>query len=707
MSAVGAELPAALPTQRAAATSSPEKPTPGRCGFPWQLMVIDLTGEVLPCCYFHFAGTDTTLGNTNTSSIAEIWNGPAYRELRERHLSGNLSGYPCGNCLGYRTMGGVFPRFEWGDGFREEQGRCYIAQIPEGFWERNRDRPEQVALFEDGLPLAHPGSLHDEIREHGRGRYSVWRGFLYMAASDNSNPARNGRFYELRCGEDCASIANVEKNSDSARNIEIAYEEFCAGATTLAAQPSKITFIETSDCNIDCPACSQNDVRLNRIRHRPQTNPDVLARVPLLQELIWHGGEPYMMPRFRRFIDEFSRDMNPNFSFGFMSNGTMITAAEAKKLEKFDRFNVTLSIDSFIKESYERMRVGARHDHVMANLFRILAMQDWPKRKVVVAMIVGKSNFRDLAYNIRFGLDHDIRLMVNPITLYPPTEKLTLYSDFTGQTEGWEAVLEEAERLLEEARNADRRSLRHLDPTGAIRELRTIYEQQKREHAELVELIVDVEDPQDSLGEMRRPGLLVYGPTGPYSAVAYVELSGPGTHRLLIPKNRFSERLYYGLWADLFETGSEFAPEHRQIEPDEGDQIFRELQIPPYVAPSRPKNLHYVKSATGEGLALAQREGLLAAYAAIIERERQGGYGFHASHSDPRNSILSAADADPVPRSDAKAARTAWLGFLPNYFRPFVSNNILPQSAKGGSPNMFGRARKLLSSGQRSVDGRD
>ena len=200
---------------------------------------------------------------------------------------------------------------------------------------------------------------------------------------------------------------------------------------------------------------------------------------------------------------------------------------------------------------------------------------------------------------------------------------------------------------------------------------------------------------KDSLGEMRRPGLLVYGPTGPYSAVAYVELSGPGTHRLLIPKSRFSKRLYYGLWADLFETGSEFAPEHRHIEPDEGDQIFRELQIPSYVAPSRPKNLHYVKSATGDGLALEQRDGLLAVYAAIVERERQVGYGFHASHFDPKCSVPSATDADGfMPTTHAEAARTAWLGFLPNYFRPFVNNNVLPQSAKAGNPNP--RARQKI-----------
>src|SRR5262249_39895571 len=131
-----------------------------RCAFPWQLMVIDLTGEVLPCPYFHFAGSGESLGNTNRSSLAEIWNGPGYRALGERHAAGDLQGHPCENCMAYRTMGGQFPAFEWGDGFRPEQGLCYLAQIPEVFWQRHRDRAAEVVLLEDGAPLPHPRSLH-------------------------------------------------------------------------------------------------------------------------------------------------------------------------------------------------------------------------------------------------------------------------------------------------------------------------------------------------------------------------------------------------------------------------------------------------------------------------------------------------------------------------------------------------------------------
>jgi hypothetical protein len=52
-------------------------------------------------------------------------------------------------------------------------------------------------LLEDGRPLGPANSLHDEIRKRGGGRYSVWKGTLYLSASDNTDPAANGHSYTL------------------------------------------------------------------------------------------------------------------------------------------------------------------------------------------------------------------------------------------------------------------------------------------------------------------------------------------------------------------------------------------------------------------------------------------------------------------------------------------------------------------------------
>lgn len=275
------------------------------------------------------------------------------------------------------------------------------------------------------------------------------------------------------------------------------------------------------------------------------------------------------------------------------------------------------------------MRAGANYDRVIANLSRLLAMQSWPTRKVVVAMIIGKSNVLDLGYNLRFAMELNLRLMVNPITQYPPTEKLTLFADFDTQTQGWDAALADCEELLQDARRQRHTSLDGLDPSGAIRELRNLYETNKRDHADVIELTVEVDDPNESLGRMRCPGLMVCDLNGgPYDAICYVEISrGQGTYVLRLPRSRFVSPMRYAFYSDLFEIGTEYHPPCRVVDPAEGDVIYRSFKVPDYRATYRPKNIHYLKRRT-QGLEVDERIAVYNAYLSLAERERAEGFGY-------------------------------------------------------------------------------
>jgi hypothetical protein len=55
-----------------------------------------------------------------------------------------------------------------------------------------------AVVYENGVPLAFPNSMHQEIRDDGNGRYSIWNGYLYFSSSDNSDPRTNGRVYEIK-----------------------------------------------------------------------------------------------------------------------------------------------------------------------------------------------------------------------------------------------------------------------------------------------------------------------------------------------------------------------------------------------------------------------------------------------------------------------------------------------------------------------------
>jgi glycosyltransferase involved in cell wall biosynthesis len=78
------------------------------------------------------------------------------------------------------------------DSMSPELGFCYIAQLDLG------PGSGRFALWEDNWRLGPGDCLHEEIRVHGKGCYSVWNGDLYFSSSDNTDPRINSRTYVLR-----------------------------------------------------------------------------------------------------------------------------------------------------------------------------------------------------------------------------------------------------------------------------------------------------------------------------------------------------------------------------------------------------------------------------------------------------------------------------------------------------------------------------
>ena len=86
-----------------------------------------------------------------------------------------------------------------------EIGYCYIAAIG------NAAGAARYGLWEDDSRLGPGGCLHDDVRLHGGGRYSVWGETLYFSSSDNTDPRSNQRTYILRRGKPML-VAGAERN---------------------------------------------------------------------------------------------------------------------------------------------------------------------------------------------------------------------------------------------------------------------------------------------------------------------------------------------------------------------------------------------------------------------------------------------------------------------------------------------------------------
>jgi radical SAM protein with 4Fe4S-binding SPASM domain len=87
--------------ERGQAPDAARSQSPFPCTDPWTVAFVRWNGEVRPCCY---APSRVVMGNLAERPFWEIWNGPAYRDLRRRVNSAGPPDY-CHTCTVGRLCG--------------------------------------------------------------------------------------------------------------------------------------------------------------------------------------------------------------------------------------------------------------------------------------------------------------------------------------------------------------------------------------------------------------------------------------------------------------------------------------------------------------------------------------------------------------------------------------------------------------------------
>ena len=77
------------------------------------------------------------------------------------------------------------------------EGYSYKINLGIHWMDRKLLRDSPVIVYEDGSALKHPNDSLFNIKQRGKGRFSIENGYLFLSASDNSNPQQNGRTYEI------------------------------------------------------------------------------------------------------------------------------------------------------------------------------------------------------------------------------------------------------------------------------------------------------------------------------------------------------------------------------------------------------------------------------------------------------------------------------------------------------------------------------
>lgn len=139
--------------------------------------------------------------------------------------------------------------------------------------------------------------------------------------------------------------------------------------------PKMMEFQLTNTCNLQCVMCSgflSSSIRKNR-ENLPEIPMKFDANfvnqltefLPNLEYTMFSGGEPFLIPIYYDIWEKLA-ELNPNCLISVITNGTIFNNRVKTLLEK-NNFNITISLDSPIKENYESIRIGASFDRVVSN----------------------------------------------------------------------------------------------------------------------------------------------------------------------------------------------------------------------------------------------------------------------------------------------------------------------------------------------------
>ncbi len=280
-------------------------------------------------------------------------------------------------------------------------------------------------------------------------RRNMARGDLAAAGCANCLTLRQGNVMGLQFDPD-ADRENPP-TSPYAKNLQVVRQEIARGAAVLQAMPTVVSLTASYACNFRCIHCYQDATRSLRIRRESAVD-EVLALVPVLDQIIPGGGEPLMDPLWRRFLKGAEVSSNPYLQLATTTNASLVNDEILAGLERFKRLALNVSLDGGSKTVFETVRLNGRWERVVANIDRMIELvrRKGPPSFVSVTMSVMKANLRDIPNLVEFAVRRGIPFGLSPVISMPVDQSLTCFNDPAADTAGWREAIREAKSRFEQ-----------------------------------------------------------------------------------------------------------------------------------------------------------------------------------------------------------------------------------------------------------------
>ncbi|MBF0155637.1 MAG: SPASM domain-containing protein [Magnetococcales bacterium] len=146
------------------------------------------------------------------------------------------------------------------------------------------------------------------------------------------------------------------------------YSVYRSGETSFP--PVSLNLESTAKCNLKCPMCPRTDYMTRDVGNMDLAfYRRIVAEIDPVFIALAQFGEPFLHPQLEEMV-AFAAERGSVTRI--TTNATAFTARRLKSLIQAGASHFLISLDSCDRETYERIRVGARFDHVMENIRLLL-----------------------------------------------------------------------------------------------------------------------------------------------------------------------------------------------------------------------------------------------------------------------------------------------------------------------------------------------
>jgi len=206
------------------------------------------------------------------------------------------------------------------------------------------------------------------------------------------------------------------KEQISLGNYDAAFTQF----SEVSSPKGKITVVEfelSNRCNLSCVMCSDLYSSLHDINKRylsPYDDDFIVQIKPYLRDIKhanFRGGEPFVIPLYYKLWEHLISE-NKNVRIGVTTNAT-IWSEKIEDLLKSGKFNISISVDTFNKFLYSKIRQNGSFEHFTENIHKFIQFRKAGYCNLHICTCIMTNNWMEMPEIFRYCEKNKLRIRIN------------------------------------------------------------------------------------------------------------------------------------------------------------------------------------------------------------------------------------------------------------------------------------------------------